>query len=74
MAPGEVKIPGYAPQTEGDIDQIEQAIALLRDAHSPLLYVGGGAIAAGAHGEIQTLAEAFAAPITTTLDGQRRSR
>ena len=70
VAPGEVKIPGYAPQTEGDLDQIEQAIALLREAKSPLLYVGGGAIAAGAHGEIQTLAEAFAAPITTTLMGK----
>ncbi len=70
VAPGEVKIPGYAPQTEGDLDQIEQAIALLREAKSPLLYVGGGAIAAGAHSEIQTLAEAFAAPMTTTLMGK----
>ncbi len=70
VEPGDVKIPGYAPQTEGDLDQIDQAIALLREAKSPLLYVGGGAIAAGAHGEIQTLAEAFAAPITTTLMGK----
>ncbi|MGB3292304.1 MAG: biosynthetic-type acetolactate synthase large subunit [Phormidesmis sp.] len=70
VEPGDVNIPGYVPQVDGDELLIEAAIALLRNAERPLLYVGGGAIAAGAHAEIQTLAETFAAPVTTTLMGK----
>ena len=68
--PGDVNIPGYAPQKEGDEHLIEAALTLLRRAERPLLYVGGGAIASGAHAEIKTLAEMFAAPVTTTLMGK----
>ncbi len=70
VEPGDVTIPGYAPQTVGDIHQIDAAIALLRSAERPLLYIGGGAIAADAHIELQALAEAFSAPMTTTLMGK----
>lgn len=70
VAPGDVNIPGYVPPMDGDELLIEAAIALLREAERPLLYVGGGAIAANAHAEIQTLAETFAAPVTTTLMGK----
>ncbi|NJM96722.1 MAG: biosynthetic-type acetolactate synthase large subunit [Phormidesmis sp. RL_2_1] len=70
VAPGDVTIPGYAPQVAGDTNQIDEAIALLRQAKQPLLYIGGGAIASGAHAEVQALAEAFAAPMTTTLMGK----
>ncbi|KPQ37179.1 MAG: acetolactate synthase I catalytic subunit IlvB [Phormidesmis priestleyi Ana] len=68
--PGDVKIPGYSPELEIDSDQIEAAISLLQSAERPLLYAGGGAIAAGAHHEIKALAEAFDAPVTTTLMGK----
>lgn len=70
VAPGDVNIPGYVPPIDGDELLIEAAIALLRNAERPLLYVGGGAIASNAHAEIQTLAEIFAAPVTTTLMGK----
>ena len=70
VAPGDVEIPGYRPQVSGDLQQIDEAIALLREASCPLLYVGGGAISSDAHVEIQALADAFAAPITTTLMGK----
>ena len=70
VAPGEVNIPGYHPEVALDMQQIEAAIALLREAEKPLLYVGGGAIASAAHEEIQTLAEAFSAPMTNTLMGK----
>lgn len=36
----------------------------------PLLYVGGGAITAGAHEEVLKLAELFQIPVTTTLMGK----
>ncbi|WP_017721035.1 biosynthetic-type acetolactate synthase large subunit [Kamptonema formosum] len=68
--PGSVKLPGYRPTVKGNPRQINQAINLIRQARRPLLYVGGGAIAAGAHAEIQELAEYFNIPVTTTLMGK----
>ena len=56
----------------GDIDEknIELAIELIKSSQKPLLYVGGGAIASGAHTELQTLARNYQIPVTTTLMGK----
>jgi acetolactate synthase I/II/III large subunit len=70
VEPNDVKLPGYRPTIKGNPRQIQQAIALIRQAQRPLLYVGGGAIAAGAHDEIKQLAEHFQLPVTTTLMGK----
>lgn len=70
VEPGSVRLPGYRPTVKGNPRQINQAIGLIRQAQRPLLYVGGGAIAAGAHGELQELAEYFNIPVTTTLMGK----
>lgn len=66
---GDVRLPGYRPTVKGNPRQISQALRLLRQSKQPLLYVGGGAIAAGAHAEIKELAERFNLPVTTTLMG-----
>ncbi len=68
--PGEVSLPGYRPTVKGNMRQINQAIKLMQKAQRPLLYVGGGAISAGAHAEIKELAEHFKIPVTTTLMGK----
>jgi acetolactate synthase I/II/III large subunit len=70
VEPGSVRLAGYRPTVKGNPKQISQALQLLREAKRPLLYVGGGAIAAAAHGEIQALAEHFQMPVTTTLMGK----
>ncbi|MBW4680554.1 MAG: biosynthetic-type acetolactate synthase large subunit [Microcoleus vaginatus WJT46-NPBG5] len=70
VEPGSVKLPGYRPTVKGNPRQINQAITLIRQSQRPLLYVGGGAIAAGAHAELQELAEYFNIPVTTTLMGK----
>lgn len=70
VEPGSVRILGYRPTVKGNPRQIHQAIGLIRQAERPLLYVGGGAIAAGAHQEIKELAEMFQIPVTTTLMGK----
>ena len=70
VEPGDVQLPGYKPTVKGNPRQIDHAIRLLRVAKQPLLYVGGGAITAGAHTEIQALAEYFSIPVTTTLMGK----
>lgn len=70
VEPGTVKLPGYRPTVKGNPRQIKEAIALIRQAKRPLLYVGGGAISASAHAEILELAEMFKIPVTTTLMGK----
>lgn len=70
VAPGDVKLAGYRPTLKGNPRQIAQASRLLLSAQRPLLYVGGGAIASGAHREIQQLAEMLNIPVTTTLMGK----
>lgn len=70
VEPGNVKLPGYRPTVKGNPRQLIQALKLIRMAERPLLYVGGGAITAAAHGEIQRLAERYRIPVTTTLMGK----
>lgn len=70
VEPGSVKLPGYRPTVKGNPRQINQAVYLIRQARQPLLYVGGGAIAASAHSELQELAEMYRIPVTTTLMGK----
>jgi acetolactate synthase-1/2/3 large subunit len=70
VEPMSVKLTGYKPTVKGNPRQLAQAIALIRDSRKPLLYVGGGAIAAAAHGEIAQLADLFQIPVTTTLMGK----
>lgn len=69
VEPGAVRLTGYRPTVKGNPRQVAQALKLIRQAKQPLLYVGGGAITAGAHGEIRELAERFNLPVTTTLMG-----
>lgn len=70
VEPGSVKLPGYRPTVKGNPRQLNQALKLIRAAERPLLYVGGGAITAGAHDELKVLAERYSIPVTTTLMGK----
>jgi acetolactate synthase-1/2/3 large subunit len=70
VEPGTVKLPGYRPTVKGNPGQINAALQLMQQARRPLLYVGGGAIAASAHEEINQVAELFNIPVTTTLMGK----
>ncbi len=70
VEPGQVKLPGYKPTVKGNPRQLLQALKLIREAKKPLLYVGGGAITAGAHEELRVLAERYTIPVTTTLMGK----
>jgi acetolactate synthase-1/2/3 large subunit len=53
--------------TEPDLDA---ALALVAGASRPLLWVGGGALRAGAGAEVAQLAERLAAPVITTYNGR----
>jgi acetolactate synthase-1/2/3 large subunit len=69
VEPGDVKLPGYRPTVKGNPRQINAALELIEAAKQPLLYIGGGAIAADAHAQVHELAERFQIPVTTTLMG-----
>ncbi|RWA51871.1 acetolactate synthase 3 catalytic subunit [Cupriavidus sp. UYMSc13B] len=65
--PETADIRSYRPPTDGHEGQIRHAARLLKEAHRPYLYVGGGVIAAQASREITELAALINAPVTTTL-------
>ena len=69
VQPGKVNLRGYKPTVKGNPRQISAALKLIAQAEKPLMYVGGGAVAADAHGQIKELAEKFQIPVTTTLMG-----
>lgn len=69
---GEVQLvapAGLAPQA-GDPDLLEKAAQALGKAKSPLIYVGGGVLRAGAWDELRELAEMLEAPVTTTVNAR----
>ncbi|UTP72913.1 acetolactate synthase 3 large subunit [Alteromonas sp. LMIT006] len=67
--PTDVTMRSYNPVTKGHSKQIRKAINAIMEAKRPVLYVGGGAIAAQAEGEVTELAEKLGCPVTCTLMG-----
>jgi acetolactate synthase-1/2/3 large subunit len=70
VAPGTAIPAGFKLPASPDPAAVEAALALIRQARRPLLYVGGGAISSGAHEQVRQLAERFRLPVTTTLMGK----
>ena len=70
VEPGTAVPAGFQASPLADPTAIAEALELIRQAQRPLLYVGGGAISAGAHGALLELAERFRLPVTTTLMGK----
>lgn len=67
--PESVHIRSYNPTQKGHPRQIKKAANVLLEAKRPIVYVGGGAITAGAEGLITELAERMNLPVTSTLMG-----
>ena len=65
----DIHLPGYQPTHDGNTKQIRQAAKALASARRPVLYVGGGAINAGASEEVRELARLDNFPVTCTLMG-----
>ncbi|MGH9213660.1 MAG: thiamine pyrophosphate-binding protein [Acidimicrobiales bacterium] len=58
------------PAVVPDRAALDQAAALLAQADRPLLWAGGGVVAAGATVELTRLAEHLSAPVVTSLQGR----
>ena len=67
--PETVEIRSYKPNLEGHPRQVEKAVAMMLDAHRPVMYVGGGTVLGNASDELTALARKLAIPVTTTLMG-----
>ena len=67
--PEKVEIRGYNPTYKGHPGQIKRAAKAIQESKRPILYVGGGAIACDAAGEVYSLATKNDIPVTMTLLG-----
>ena len=68
--PDDVSLPSYKPTYRGNAKQIRQAVARIKRAERPVLYVGGGVVSSGASEELLRLAELMQVPVVTTLMGK----
>jgi acetolactate synthase I/II/III large subunit len=64
-----VHLPGYKVFTEGHTGQIRRAVQLIEEAARPLVYGGGGIVAAGASPELAEFVELTDSPAVMTLMG-----
>ncbi len=62
--------PEPVERPSGDPDLIEQAARALGQAERPLIFAGGGILAAEAWEELQTVAELLEAPVVMTMNGK----
>ncbi|HUC57288.1 MAG TPA: 3D-(3,5/4)-trihydroxycyclohexane-1,2-dione acylhydrolase (decyclizing) [Streptosporangiaceae bacterium] len=60
----------YVPRPLPDPDSVARAVALLREAESPLIVAGGGVIYSEATAELRSFAEATGIPVAETQAGK----
>src|SRR6476660_4378212 len=64
-----IHLPGYKVFTEGHTGQIRRAAQLIQESERPLIYAGGGIVAANASAELREFAKLTDAPAVNTLMG-----
>lgn len=67
--PAEMKLKGYKIFGRSNNDDTEEVVKALSEAQKPVLYAGGGVVAAGAEDVLRQLSERTKAPVVTTLMG-----
>ncbi len=64
-----IHLPGYKVFTEGHTGQIRRAAQLIQESERPLVYAGGGIIAADASEELREFVRLTDTPVVNTLMG-----
>src|SRR5450755_2491218 len=64
-----IHLPGYKVFTEGHTGQIRRAAQLIQESERPLVYAGGGIVAANASAELREFVQVTDAPAVNTLMG-----
>jgi acetolactate synthase-1/2/3 large subunit len=62
-------LPGYRPHRRAGRDELARILELLRESRKPIVYGGGGIIAADAAGPLRAFAERTGVPVALTLNG-----
>lgn len=65
----QIHLRGYRVTTDGHTGQIRRAAQVILEAERPIVYAGGGIIAAGAEAELKDLVERADVPAVCTLMG-----
>ena len=68
--PDEVRVPGYHPWTDPDMQNTMRAAEMLLSAQKPIILAGGGVIISSAFAELQSIAELLMIPVVTTFKGK----
>src|SRR4051795_11286 len=64
-----IHLPGYKVFTEGHAGQIRRAVQMIQESERPLVYSGGGVVAANAATELREFVELTDTPTVNTLMG-----
>jgi acetolactate synthase-1/2/3 large subunit len=64
-----MKLPGYRPFSQATREQLQAVLALLRQSKRPIIYAGGGVVAANASAELRAFAERLGIPVALTVHG-----
>src|SRR3990172_8728756 len=65
-----MELPGYRPTIKGHPKQVKEAARVIAAAERPVIYAGGGVVAAEASEELKELALYGHIPVVTTLTGK----
>ena len=65
-----LRAPAPAEPEALDAQKLQEAAELLHKSERPVIYSGGGVLAAGAWAELQALAELLEAPVVMSVDGR----
>ena len=68
--PDEVRVPGYHPWTDPDMQNTMRAAEMLLSAQKPIILAGGGVIISSAFAELQSISELLMIPVVTTFKGK----
>jgi acetolactate synthase-1/2/3 large subunit len=64
-----MKLPGYKPFAQAAPAQLDRMVEFIRQSKKPIIYAGGGIIAAGATPELKAFAEKTGIPVAMTVHG-----
>lgn len=64
-----IHLPSYQPTIKGSMRQLKKAVTMIEGAKKPLIFAGGGVVAAAAQKELSAFAALIDAPVCTSLMG-----
>lgn len=67
--PETVKLRGYTGEYIGDEQEIKAAVAAVKNAKKPLVFVGGGVVGSNTYKELRDIIDILGVPVTSTLLG-----